>query len=122
MGTEPGERSVFLYSLVSLRCFAAGSHSPSVPPAPAPAPLLFSFLDLVSPPFDDYDDCDGVKYMVQLSIYRYLLQRHYGLTISSTRLVSFHPRQDTFLAIDVPDMDAEVQALFAARGRGARPH
>jgi hypothetical protein len=64
-------------------------------------------------PFGEYDDCDGVKYMVQLNIYKYLLEKYYGISVSSTQLVSFHPRQDTYLTVEVPCMQAEVAAMFA---------
>lgn len=65
-------------------------------------------------PFSNYDDCDGVKYLVQLNIYKYLLEKYYGIEISSTKLVCFHPNQkEEFKQIDVPDMQTEVAAMFA---------
>lgn len=67
-----------------------------------------------SAPFDEYDDCDGVKYMVQLNVYKYLLEKYYGLTVSSMKMVSLHPAQESYLAVDVPDMSDEVRAIFNA--------
>lgn len=66
-----------------------------------------------SDPFHEYDDCDGVKYMVQLNLYKHLLEQHYGLTVSSTKLVSFHPKQESYLSVEVPPMEQEIKAMFA---------
>jgi len=51
--------------------------------------------------------------MVQLNLYKHLLEQHYGLTVSSTKLVSFHPKQESYLSVEVPPMEQEIKAMFA---------
>ena len=52
-------------------------------------------------PLDDLDDCDGVKYSLQLNIYRYILQKHYGITVDNLIVASFHPNLETYFSFDV---------------------
>lgn len=54
------------------------------------------------PPLFDYDDCDGMKYFLQLNMYKYLLERFYDINVSSMHLVSLHPAQENYALINVP--------------------
>ena len=67
------------------------------------------------PPFDDYEDCDGVKYFVQLNLYKYMLKNFYQMDVSNMYVVSFHPNQASYQMIHVPDMESEINAIMNAK-------
>lgn len=51
-------------------------------------------------------------YALQLSIYRYILEKNYGLSISGGKLGIFHPDNGRPYVVNVPYMKAEVMALL----------
>lgn len=53
-------------------------------------------------PLEHLDDCDGSKYSLQLNMYRYMLEKYYGINISYMGLVSLHPTQDAYFHTEVP--------------------
>lgn len=61
-------------------------------------------------PIDNVHDCDGAKYYLQMNMYRYILQKYYGLTISRMVLVSLHPTNadGTYFEAEAPVMEDEV--------------
>lgn len=79
------------------------------------------------PPLQHLDDCKGAAYALQTSIYQYILERDYGMTIGSRVLLSIHP--DVRFATSVPYLKDEVEyimqrrfSLVEARRRVAREH
>lgn len=54
-------------------------------------------------------------YSLQLNIYKAILEKHYDLEIGSLRLAIFHPNQDTYQLIKVPNLQEEVNILFDLR-------
>jgi len=68
------------------------------------------------PPIQHLDDNDTTKYFLQLNIYRYVLQKHYGLTISRMVLANFLQAASSgpYHCFDVPIMEAEVEAILRA--------
>ena len=64
------------------------------------------------PPLHHLPDCKGIHYRLQLNVYRYILEKYYGFTVSSMLVVSVHPDYDNEPFVDiVPKMDDEVRAL-----------
>ena len=55
------------------------------------------------------------QYSLQLNTYKALLEKNYGLRVAGMRLVCLHPNQKNYQVMVVPDMSAEVEALFALR-------
>ena len=47
-------------------------------------------------------------YALQVSIYRYILEKNYGISVSQSRLAVFHPDYDRPYVIDIPYMKEEV--------------
>lgn len=43
------------------------------------------------PPIDNLDDSPYYHYALQLSLYKYILEKNYGITVSKLRLGIFHP-------------------------------
>jgi hypothetical protein len=64
-------------------------------------------------PFDHLEDCDGATYALQLSIYRWILEREYGMTVVECMLFGLHPKAP--FATAVPYLKAEVDYLMASR-------
>lgn len=54
------------------------------------------------------DHCNGVHYTLQLNLYRWMLQKHYGITVSEMNLILFHPDHDEFERVRVPEMDTSL--------------
>ena len=67
-------------------------------------------------PLSHLDDCAGVHYRLQLNLYKYLIEKYYGLRVSAMYVVGLHPdNQEEGPFIDcVPDMQAEVNAILEA--------
>jgi hypothetical protein len=63
----------------------------------------------------DLDDTNHNHYSLQLAIYKYLLQNYYGMRINGAFLVVLHPRQDTYMRIDVKNLDDRVEAIMRER-------
>lgn len=69
------------------------------------------------PPLTHLDDCEGAKYSLQLNVYRYILQKYYGISVSKMILASFHPSLSGYFMISVPVMEAEVEAILGLSSR-----
>lgn len=74
--------------------------------------------DLVSsyrmkPPFSHLSDCRGAKYALQVSIYQFILERDYAMSIGDRVLVSIHP--DAPCTTSVPYLRDEVEFLMRRR-------
>ncbi len=61
-------------------------------------------------PLDHLPDSNYWTYVLQLNMYRYILETEYGLDVSRMMLAVVHPDISPRL-IDVPRLDAEVQAI-----------
>lgn len=63
-------------------------------------------------PIDHLDDCDGEKYNLQLNIYKYILEKYYGIKISKMVLAAFNKAEPGYFTKDVEDMQDSVQAIM----------
>ena len=54
-------------------------------------------------------------YALQVSIYRYILEKNYGINISNSKLAVFHPDYNQPYVIDIPYMKDEVIAVLRNR-------
>lgn len=57
-------------------------------------------------------DCTYWHYALQVSIYRYILERKYGISPVRARLGVFHPDHSTYHIVPLPYLEREVQALL----------
>lgn len=78
-------------------------------------------------PLNHLDDCKGAAYALQLSLYRFILERDYDMPIDRLVLLSIHP--DVPFCTEVPYLRAEAAhimetrfALVRARKRAAADH
>ena len=67
------------------------------------------------PPISHIPDTTYWHYALQLSIYRYILQKNYDITIRSNRLAIFHPSYQTYHLIDVPYLEKEAHLLLTKK-------
>ena len=63
-------------------------------------------------PISSVEDASYWHYALQTSIYRYILERNYGINVSSSRLVVMHPEINKAFVVDVPYMQKEVIAIL----------
>ena len=63
-------------------------------------------------PIAHVEDTIYWHYALQLSMYRYILEKNYGITAQGSRLAVFHPDNPVPYVIDVPYMKIEVQAIM----------
>lgn len=56
-------------------------------------------------PFQNYDDCNYLKYSLQLNFYRHMLENKYGKRVVGMLIVVLHPSQDEPLIYPVERID-----------------
>jgi hypothetical protein len=66
-------------------------------------------------PVSHLPDTNYWHYSLQLNVYRYILQKHYGVTVSELALVVLHPINKTWRVAKVNMMDEEVADMMATR-------
>ena len=68
----------------------------------------------MKPPLSHVEDCAGLHYRLQLNLYKFLLQKYYGLRVRGMFIVGLHP--DNFAAgpflDEVPDMQQDIDAML----------
>lgn len=57
-------------------------------------------------------DTSYVHYCLQQNLYRYILQKNYGIKISRMNLVVLHPELPTYRVVPVPVMEREVAMMI----------
>jgi hypothetical protein len=64
-----------------------------------------------------HDDCNGIKYYLQLNLYKYILQKRYGFHVKSLFLIQMHYslKRPDVCVLPVPDMTQEVLLVLACR-------
>ena len=62
-------------------------------------------------------DTNYWHYSLQLNVYRYILQKHYGFVVSELALVVLHPNNASWKVAKLNFMDEEVVEMMAARKR-----
>eukprot|EP00438_Fugacium_kawagutii_P002157 Skav219898 [mRNA] locus=scaffold841:204068:204922:+ [translate_table: standard] len=74
----------------------------------------------LSPPLMRLPDATGVKYCLQLNLYRYMLQKYYGQLVSAMFIVCLHPELAAPWVYPVPMLEAEVEEVMALQRQGQR--
>jgi len=69
-----------------------------------------------SGPLEHLQDANFIHYSLQLNLYRYILETHYGIEIKGgLRLVVLHPLNPTYQVYDAWDYKEEVAAILKWR-------
>ena len=64
------------------------------------------------PPIEHLDDSPYYHYALQLSLYKYILEKNYGLIVSKLRLGIFHPSYNKPYVLEIPYLKNEIDTLF----------
>lgn len=67
------------------------------------------------PPIENLDDSPYYHYALQLSLYKYILDKNYGITVSKLRLGIFHPSYNKPYVLEMPYLQSEIDTLFGLR-------
>lgn len=67
------------------------------------------------PPIGNISDSTYNHYALQVSFYRYILEKKYGIVVSAGRLAVFHPDNGGYHLIDIPYLRNEVEKVLATR-------
>ena len=63
----------------------------------------------------DLPDCNFIHYSIQLGIYKYILEKNYGIKIRESFIVVLHPKQEKYEKIHTENLDAVVQGIMDRR-------
>lgn len=66
-------------------------------------------------PVSHLPDCNYWHYSLQLNIYRWVLEKYYGLDIADMYLLIMHPNAPSFKRIHLNKMDDEIAGMIASR-------
>jgi hypothetical protein len=69
----------------------------------------------VHPALKHLPECNFVKYSLQLNLYKYILEKNYGLKISKILILNVHPGQETFEEIEALDLAQEVSIVLGVK-------
>jgi hypothetical protein len=58
------------------------------------------------------DNSSYYKYALQQNIYKYILERNYGLKISSMNLIVLHENYNNYYRVDLPNLQREIMIIF----------
>lgn len=61
-------------------------------------------------------DTAYIHYCLQQNLYRYMLQKNYGIKVSRMNLVVLHPELPTYRIVPIPKMDREVGIMLKKLG------
>ena len=64
------------------------------------------------PPIDHLDDSPYYHYALQLSLYKFILERNYNIKVSKLRLGIFHPTYHKPYILEIPYLEDEINTLF----------
>jgi hypothetical protein len=75
-------------------------------------PTLPDYIRNLLTPLEDIRDTKYWHYALQLNLYRYILEKNYGVLIDEMCLVQFHPTLDTYCLHQIPKMkDAVIRMI-----------
>jgi hypothetical protein len=63
-------------------------------------------------PITDLENCNGEKYFLQLNMYKYMLERFYGVKIDSMCLLLLHPNKNKYEEVVVPDRQEHIRRIL----------
>lgn len=66
-------------------------------------------------PCSHLPDCNYWHYTLQLNMYRYILEKNYGVKISEMALVILHPNNKSFKRIVLNRLEDEIEGMVEAR-------
>jgi len=80
-------------------------------------PVLQRTRKRATGPLSEHADETIVEYYVQLNLYRWMLERYYGMRISGMCLVCLHENESDYIVFDAPVMQTECDQIMELRRR-----
>ena len=71
-------------------------------------------------PMTHLPDVNYWHYTLQLNVYRWFLQKHYGLKVVELAIVIFHPNNTNYQIFKLNILDDEIQDMLDARMRAVK--
>lgn len=69
-------------------------------------------------PISNIPDTTYWHYALQVSIYRYILEKNYGINVEAGYLAIFHPSNPTYYTLKVPYLKNEVRLILQENSNG----
>jgi hypothetical protein len=66
-------------------------------------------------PVSHFPDSNYWHYTLQLNLYRWLLEKHYGIVVSEMALVIMHPNNANYKRYKLNRLDDEIEGVIEAR-------
>jgi hypothetical protein len=66
-------------------------------------------------PVSHLPDCNYWHYTLQLNLYRWLLEKHYGIVVSEMALVIMHPNNNNYRRYKLNRLEEEIEGVIEAR-------
>jgi len=66
-------------------------------------------------PLEHIDNSPYYHYALQLSLYKFILERNYGIKVDKLRLGIFHPTYNKPYLLEVPYLENEINTIFNLR-------
>lgn len=66
-------------------------------------------------PLEHIDNSPYYHYALQLSLYKFILERNYGIKVDKLRLGIFHPTYNKPYLLEVPYLESEINSIFNLR-------
>lgn len=66
-------------------------------------------------PLEHIDNSPYYHYALQLSLYKFILERNYGIKVDKLRLGIFHPTYSKPYLLEVPYLESEINSIFNLR-------
>jgi len=74
--------------------------------------LTNRFEKSTNPSLDHLPKCKFVQYSLQLNLYKYILEKNYGIRIAAMYIVNVHPTQTSFQELEALDLSKEVLTIL----------
>ena len=68
----------------------------------------------ITPPQLHVDDCNYIKYALQLNLYSVLLKREHNIEVHKMAIVQLHPTLPNYKKLDVPNMEKEINIILSS--------
>ena len=66
-------------------------------------------------PLENLDNSPYYHYALQLSLYKFILERNYNIKVSKLRLGIFHPSYNKPYILEMPYLEKELNSIFNLR-------
>ena len=71
-------------------------------------------------PLSHFPDCNYWQYTLQLNLYRWIIEKHYGMKITELALIVLHPSNTSFKRFVLPILHDEIEELLNCRRAALR--